>query len=68
MGSRRFSSYTVGQTSVDDLSRAELIQCCIVFCADASDELLRQFIKDVADYCGERLEEKGYASIERSTQ
>ena len=65
MEKRRFSSYKVGQTHVDYLARAQLIETVSVFCADASDQMLREFIKNLIDYCGERLEEKGYASIER---
>lgn len=68
MGERRFSSYRVGQIHVDDLPRAELLQCCIVFCVEAPDELLRQFIKDIADCSAEQLEKKCYVSIERFHQ
>lgn len=65
MRKRQFSSYKVGQTHVDDLTREQLIETVSIFCADASDQMLREFIKDLIDYCAEYLEEKGYASIKR---
>lgn len=63
MQQRRFSSYRVGQTEVDRLSREELIETVRMFCADASDDLLRRFIKDITDEAGEKLEAEGYATI-----
>mgnify|MGYP001610753859 CR=1 FL=1 len=61
MTTRLHSSYKVGKVEVDDLPREELIDTVRLFCPDAPDDLLRNFIKDLIDSCSEQLEEKGYA-------
>ena len=64
-GKRRFASYRVGKVEVDSLSRDELIAAVRMYCADASAELLRDFLKDIADEAADNLAADGYATLTR---
>lgn len=57
---RRLSSYETTQDDgeripVDELSRSRLLEAVRIFCDEATDEMLRGFIKDIIDHCDEQL-------------
>lgn len=46
---RRFSSYRIGDTLIDRMEKPELLAAVAVFAGEASMEMLREFLKDIAD-------------------
>jgi len=50
---RRFSSYRIGNRLIDRMEKPELLAAVGCFAADAPVELLRNFLKDIADASAE---------------
>lgn len=46
---RRFSSYRIGHTLIDRMEKPELLAAVAAFADGASVEMLREFLKDIAD-------------------